>query len=305
MKVYDCFLYSYNPDILEIRLNVLNDVVDKFVIVESPYNWHGMFKGLEFAQFENLKRFEKFLHKIEYISVLDMPKYEKQESDMLYDRGSERAAWRLEAFNRNAIVRGISNCNDNDIIIISDFDEIPRPEIIQNIKNSGCNSIIALSLVDYFFKLNSLNINTEAYAINSIIVPGYIAKKHPIDEMRWGIKDSLMQNQQSYANTNVDLITNAGWHFSWVGDADFINTKIDGYRHDDFKSIEGRKAQIEQIKLREQVAVVENSTVNVPIDSFFPQYLVNNADKYHHLISKIVVEDGSAMFIDKLFKDLR
>lgn len=302
-KVYDCFLYSYNPDVLEIRLNVLNDVVDRFVIVESPYNWHGMFKGLTFAQPENLKRFEKFLHKIEYISVFDMPKYEHLPLD-----GEEDAALRLETFNRNAISRGLKDATDEDTVIISDFDEIPNPEIIQNIKNSNSKSLVALTMLNFSFKLNSLILGAGRWWTNSVVVPGSCVKNHSISDIRWGIRDAVVANKTSFANSEIDLVHYAGWHFTWIGDKKFINEKLDGYRHNQFRSKEGRESLVEELRLREESAYIqgaENIThnINVPIDSFFPQYLVNNQDRYGHLISKAVVEQSGNELKDKIIID--
>lgn len=295
MKVYDCFLYSYNPDILEIRLNVLNDVVDKFIIVESPYNWHGMFKGLSFAHPENLKRFEKFLHKIEYVSVFDMPKYEHLESD-----GPEDAALRLETFNRDAIIRGLNAVDDNDIVIISDFDEIPKPEIIKNIKASGQGSISALTCLYFKFKLNSLMLGVEKWWTNSVIVPGKLVKNNSISKIRWETRNAIVAGSTVYEDTNIELITSAGWHFSWVGDAAFINEKLDGYRHNEFRDESGRRELVEELEAKDR-DFAANDTINVPIDSFFPQYLVENKDKYDQLISKVISGQNVGDLQDRIY----
>lgn len=296
-KVYDCFLFSYNPDILEIRLSVLNDVVDRFVIVESPYNWHGMFKGLTFVQLENLNRFKKFLHKIEYIPVLDMPKYENLPSD-----GPEDAALRLETFNRNAIARGLTKVSDDDLVIISDFDEIPKPEIIKNLKESGQKNISVLTCLNFKFRLNSLILGAAKWWTNSVVVPGTLIHKYSISQIRWGLRNDITEGKNSFNNLETNLLHYAGWHFTWVGDTDHINEKLDAYRHNDFRYGEKRNLFIKQAKLREHLSSVED-TVNVPIDSFFPQYLIDNQEKYSHLISNAIIDKSGNDLLDVIYKD--
>ena len=114
MKIYDCFSYWDEDLLLELRLNILNDYVDYFVIVEGNKTWQNNYKKLRF----DISKFSKFKDKIIYIPVEDMP-----DGDNPYLR---------ENFQRNCIFRGLKNTTEDDLIIISDLDEIPNPKVINN-----------------------------------------------------------------------------------------------------------------------------------------------------------------------------
>ena len=102
MKIYDCFSYLDEDFLLDLRLNILNDFVDYFVIVEGNKTWQNNLKPFKFK----LERFNKFKNKIIYIPVEDLPDGENP-----YIR---------ENFQRNAIKRGITRADEEDLIIISD-----------------------------------------------------------------------------------------------------------------------------------------------------------------------------------------
>ena len=105
MKIYDCFSYWDEDFLLDLRLNILNDYVDYFVIVEGNKTWQDNKKKLRF----NINKFEKFKNKIIYIPVKDLP-------------GGDDPYLR-ENYQRNCIERGIKEANEDDLIIISDLDE--------------------------------------------------------------------------------------------------------------------------------------------------------------------------------------
>jgi beta-1,4-mannosyl-glycoprotein beta-1,4-N-acetylglucosaminyltransferase len=287
LKVYDCFMFSYSPDLLEIRLNILNDVVDKFVIVESPYGFDRNFKGLVFAKEENLKRFEKFLHKIEYVIVFDMPPYQRIDGEHPDD-----ASFRLESFNRNAIARGLKDVSENDIVLISDFDEIPNPKMIKEYKNSNAQNSWSFTLPLFWYKMNCMQLGVDPEWPHTIMFRGRLLNQYTPQELRF-LRD--------IDSNDLDRIYHGGWHFSWVGDEKFINEKLDGYAHQEFKSEEGRKGIANEVTLRENNSIV-NNTVNVPVDSFFPKYLVDNQEKYSHLISKAVVNQSGNDLKNKTYK---
>ena len=118
-KVYDCFLYNNEDLILDIRLNTLDRYVDYFVIVESAFTHSGFRKKLNFK----LEKFNKFKKKIIYIVVKKLPVKVKHFylRKIFYHKNFVR-----EQFQRNQIMRGLKNANPNDLIIISDIDEIPN-----------------------------------------------------------------------------------------------------------------------------------------------------------------------------------
>ena len=112
-KLYDCFIFNNETDLLEIRLNILNDYVDYFVIVESEETFTGIKKKLVF----DIKNYEKFKEKIIYGVIKKFPQ-------------DFKSAWQNESFQRNYILHLLDSATSEDFIIISDLDEIPNLENI-------------------------------------------------------------------------------------------------------------------------------------------------------------------------------
>ncbi len=143
MKIIDCFPFFNELDILEIRLNELYDSVDYFVLVEASKTQSLIDKPFYFEQ--NKERYSKFLNKIIHVKIEDCPK--------------NSHTWEMENFQRNSILLGlgkIKDLNDQDIIIISDLDEVVSSNSIASIKSQNLNvGAIALDFFVYFFNLKT------------------------------------------------------------------------------------------------------------------------------------------------------
>ena len=114
MAIYDCFQYFNEDHIADLRFNILNKFVDKFVVVESTVNHQGKSKKLNF----DINKYKKFKNKINYIVVDDTPENIKKPH-----KGGESL---VEQHQRNSIVKGLKNAEDSDFVILSDVDEIPN-----------------------------------------------------------------------------------------------------------------------------------------------------------------------------------
>ena len=134
MKIFDCFMYFDEDLLLDLRLNCLDKFVDKFIIIECNYNHKGESKKSSF----NKEKYKKFENKIEYILLKEQP--EDIERINVNDNEIETNdkyilnAVKRENFQRNYIKNCLSEASENDWIIISDLDEIPNPEVINNFK---------------------------------------------------------------------------------------------------------------------------------------------------------------------------
>ncbi len=126
MKIFDCFQFFDENMMLDLRLNILNDSVDKFVIVENTY----MHSGLKKKPVFDIKNFSKFKDKIIYILVDKLPEglYDTTIIKNIKDKGNRTIdnTLMIEHAQRNSIARGLTNANENDLIIVSDVDEIPN-----------------------------------------------------------------------------------------------------------------------------------------------------------------------------------
>ena len=165
MKIYDCLMYWDEDLILDLRLNILNEYVDKFVIVESNKTWQNNEKKLNF----NIERFKEFKSKIIYIPILDMP-------------GGDNP-WIRENFQRNCILRGLKEAEDNDLIIISDADEIPN---LKNIKQFMENKKYAsFKQLSFYYKLNMQNITYPYWHGSRISIKKHLKSPQWLRELKF------------------------------------------------------------------------------------------------------------------------
>ena len=268
--IYDCFTFFNELDLLEIRLNTLNDIVDKFVLVESTKTFTNKDKPLYFEQ--NKQRFEKFLHKIEHIIVDDFPRFD--------------ITWTYETFQRNAIERGLKNCKDEDIIIISDVDEIPNPQKVLEVKD-----LPGIKALDMEFYVYYLNCNTGVNWVKGSKILSYkdFLTYFDTHESRYCQYNLEKLNKGTTANkirlhdeTSVH-ISNGGWHFSALGGAEALKQKFRSYshiKHTKYLSEDELNKMVQDELLR-----IKNYQANVivPINNTFPMFIQENYKKYPDL----------------------
>ena len=216
MKIIDCFTFYNELDLLTYRLNILKDVVDYFVIVESTHTHTGKTKTLYFD--ENKHLFTNFTDKIIHIVVNDLPcKYIN--ANLSHDE-----VWKNENFQRNAISRGINclnNLEQSDLVIISDLDEIPDPCTLYKIKNNNINvDINSLEMDLYYYNLNTRFLEKWSY----VKIISY--KKY--NELNISCNDIRFYN--------CSTILNGGWHLSYFGDTKFIQNKIQNFSHQELNN---------------------------------------------------------------------
>lgn len=207
--IYDCFLLNDELDLLELRLNYLNALVDKFVIVESAYTFSGIPKPLHFSN--NAHRFAKFLNKINYIT-------DTAEPDLT-------SAWANEYHQRNLLKTGLKPANNDDLIIISDLDEIPYLNRILDNFQLDIPQRIPMSLSYYF--LNGIQPN-EIWSL-SVITPFHFIKNVNI-----GNRDALIND----LNIKLNYSGYYGGHFAYLFGNDierYIN-KIKSFSHQEYNT---------------------------------------------------------------------
>ena len=266
-KIIDCFTFYNELELLTYRLNILNDIVDYFVIVEATHTHIGKEKMLFFN--ENKHLFENFIHKIIHIIVDDFP-YKQPNVNT-----HEENQWSNERFQRNQIKRGLDklDLNDHDIITITDLDEIPDPNTLSKIKNNEINvEINSLQMDLYYYNLNS-KISKLWYHAKIVTYQKY--------------KDSTISCSDIRLSMNYPLINNGGWHLSYFGDSSFIKNKIENFGHQEFNSdFYTNKELIEKrIKNYEDLYERGNTISRIPIKN--NNYLPPEYDKY---LYKFIIE---------------
>ncbi len=263
MAIYDCFQFFNEEHILELRLNILNEAVDFFVFVESTTDHQGKPKKLNFDP----KKFEKYKDKIIYIVVDDTAENIKKAHI-----GGESL---VEQHQRNSLMKGLENCNDEDLIILSDVDEIPDPNKINLFNKENKYAVFSQKMFNY--KLNLLNETENNWHGSKICLkknlksPQWLRnlkfKKYPfwrIDKIR-----------------NLQIIENGGWHFAYLQKPENILKKIKSFAHgefnkENFANLENIK---EKINMKKDIFNRGISYKKVTIDNSFPKYIVDNKEK--------------------------
>ncbi len=247
MKIFDCFMYFDEEIVLDLRLNILNKYVDYFVIVESVFTHKGDKRDLQF----NPKKFEKFKDKIIYLIYDEHP--DKIEEVKYNDSENEKsrkyifnAAYR-ENGQRNFILQGLNNANDEDLILVSDVDEIPN--LMENDLKKINQKIILFKQDMFYYKFN--------LKLPNLIWTGTKGcKKKHLRSPQWlrNIKDRKFQIYRLdifFSKTkyiDVKVIDNGGWHFSNIKTAAEIEHKLKSYlHHREFDENPMTKSEISEI----------------------------------------------------------
>ena len=218
-KIIDGFIFYNELDMLEYRFNVLDDVVDMFILVESTHTHAGHPKPLFFEQ--NKARYAKFLPKIIHIIVDDFP-FLAPNIDY-----SKNEQWQNENWQRNCIARGISKIawlDSQDIILCSDLDEIPNPDMLHSLQTTDFNITIHALVQDFYY-----------YNLNSKIVSEQWVSARL---MTYGIFQQLGNTFSNLRFYGCITIPNAGWHLSYFGDERFIENKIREFGHQELNKTE-------------------------------------------------------------------
>ena len=226
MAIYDCFQYFDEDHVVELRLNILNKYVDYFVISESTKTHQGKNKKINF----NKNNFPKFKNKIKHV-VADY----KQEVDFQKHIGGESP---VEQHQRNFLIKGIEDASPDDLIILSDSDEIPDLSKISKIKNN--KKFIAFSQKMFMYKLNLQNLNESNW------IGSKIAKKKNIISMQ-KLRNLKFKKYPFWRIDKKHLqIINGGWHFSFLQTPSQILKKIKSYSHGEFDTNDLNEKVIEK-----------------------------------------------------------
>ena len=230
MNVYDCFMYFDEDLLLDLRLNTLNEYVSKFIITEATYTHNGTKKKLRF----DINNFKKFKDKIKYIVVDNQPPNILQidSNDDLAKKGEKLIlnGYARDNHQRNRLADGIVEAEDNDIILVSDLDEIPN---LKNVNLSNIkNKIIQFKQKMFYYKLNLCYPGFDWYGSKA-------CKKKNLISPQWlrNIKSKkyskfrldLIFNKKKYSD--IYHVSNGGWHFTCMRTPEELEYKLLNFAH--------------------------------------------------------------------------
>jgi beta-1,4-mannosyl-glycoprotein beta-1,4-N-acetylglucosaminyltransferase len=218
-KIYDCFLFDHELDMLNLRLHEMNNYVDHFILIESRNSHTGKDKELFFQKHKDL--FSKFSHKIEHI-VIDLPNEVLYEPYPLGIDEEDNLNKFRENYNRNAIKDVLERISpdDNDIILISDVDEIWDNKILSKIKHNQINFNTFKTITQRWHYWNF------KWDFSNMYWPGPAF-------CRWSyLKTTTPQkirNVRYEEETHLNGIN--GWHLSWFGNVECNLHKLKNTHH--------------------------------------------------------------------------
>jgi len=288
MKIYDCFMYFDEDTVLSVRLEELNKYVDFFVIIESSYSHNGEKRNLNF----NINKFSKFKEKIIYKVYNEIPKNilqinKSDNKDEIKNKKILNAVYR-ENSQRNYISLALKNANKNDLILISDVDEIPNLDSLDY--NNISEKIIIFKQKMFYYKFNLKLPNftwhgTKACKYKFLKSPQWLRniknKKYKL------LRLDIYFSNKKY--NSIKFIENGGWHFTYIKAPENIQNKLKSYLH--HVDYEDNPLNVESISrlVSERRAIYDHekdkkswkkigegqSLVLEPIDNL-PKYVIEN-----------------------------
>ena len=254
MRIFDCTTFYDENFILDVRFNILDQFVDKFVICESAYSHSGKKKKFNF----DISKFEKFKHKIIYLKIDHEPKnliYKSSNNENTKENTKDvriNAIKRI-AYQRNFLKEGILDASNNDLIFYSDNDEIPRLNDANLDKIQ--NKLIFFKQKLFYYKFNLFCDRYDWYGTKG-------CKKKDLIDFEWlrNIKtkkynfyrfDTLFSKTKY---TDVKIINDGGWHFSQLKKIDDIYSKLTNSEdHQEFKDTGKKISDIEDLVNRKVI----------------------------------------------------
>jgi len=261
MAIYDCFQYFDEDHMVDLRLNILDQYVDYFVISESTKTHQGKDKKINF----DIKKFSKFKKKIKFI-VADY----NESINFKNHIGGESP---IEQHQRNSLIKGIEDASSEDLIILSDSDEIPDLTKLNEIKNN--KKIIAFSQKMFMYKINLQNIDESNWIGSKITMKKNITTMQNLRNLKF--KKYPFWRIDKY---NLQTIK-GGWHFSFLQTPDQILNKIKSFSHGEFNINNINEKIIEEKILKNEDIFGRGITLKkTPLDSSYPSYILENKEKF-------------------------
>lgn len=256
MKIFDCFLYHNENLVLDIRLNTLSKYIHKFIIVESMFDHQGNKKKLNFK----IENFQNFKNKIIYLIVEKFPE--------------NISNWGRENYQRNFILNGLNNADDDDLIIISDIDEIPDFSKINKI-NDYKYSVFEQKM--FYYKINLQN-KTNPFWYGS-----RACKKKYLNSPQW-FRDQKVKIQPFWKFYKIkwNIIKNGGWHFSFLMSPENIKSKLSAYAHSEYNNSKYNNLSTIKNAIDQHIDLFNRPIKyeKVDFDHSFPEYILKNKQKF-------------------------
>ena len=276
--VIDCIPFFNELDILKLRLHILDPLVDRFVIEEATHTFSGLPKDLCFEK--NREMFEEFLPKITYLVVDNSPE--------------EISTHERDKFQKNALAKALTDASDEDVLILSDVDEIPNPAVLQElVKRFDPDKIYHLGQRNFYCYLNM-----EEVSGNLLSITG----EFPGVERRMWLGTKVFAKKNIPESGIIDLreispedprsvrVADGGWHFGYMGschETDVsrrVGTKVVAAAHQEYNTEDVLAEVKDRLILGEDIFGRNAVFQWAVVDESYPQYLLEHKSEYDYLI---------------------
>ncbi len=287
--IYDCIPFFNELDILKLRMQILSPYVDKFVLEESTVTFSGEPKEMIFAK--NRDMFREFEDKILYVAVDNSPM-------------SGVTTHERDKFQKNQLIRAMTEAKPDDIVIFSDVDEIPNPKVLQKIvQNFDQEKIYHLAQRMFYCFLNM-----EEVSGNLLSITGEF---QGVDRKQWlGTKICCFKNlpkegivflrEVSPKDPRSVRVPDGGWHFGYMGGdgerdvAKRIGIKVQAAAHQEYNKSRYLNEAVDRLLCGEDIFDRNAKFIRVPIDDSYPEYLREHQEEYAFLIAPEIGQAGIA-----------
>jgi beta-1,4-mannosyl-glycoprotein beta-1,4-N-acetylglucosaminyltransferase len=262
-KLLDCFLYNNERQLLEVRLQLLEHVVDRFVIVWAAETFTGIRKEGGFPW--DSKVVQRLKDRIDLVAI---------------DKLQGATAWEKESHSRNSLADGLRGVASNDLVVVSDVDEIPRPEVLRDLRAGQLRGLKVLATDYYNFNINYQLVHGLQAAWAGPVVCDFASFTSPqaLRDLRW-----------SHLHDDAHMIYEAGWHFSFLTDTTEVREKLASFSHQEVevqertdsisKLIETRQGFHDHMNPASVWAVISDASFRcdelVPLVRAFPSFFLD------------------------------
>ena len=291
MNIYDCFMYFDEDLLLDLRLNSLDKFVKKFVITEATYTHNGNKKELKF----DINKFQKFKDKIIYLVVDNQP---NNILDLIEGESKEKRGEKLilngmarDYFQRENLKRGLVDIDDEDLVLISDLDEIPNFQELNFTRIK--NNILIFEQKMFYYKLNLFYsdftwLGSKATKYKNFLSPQWLRNIKGRNYPRWRIDTWFSKKKYS----NLLFIKNGGWHFTCLRTPEELEKKLLNFAHhyeyeesglkiNDLKKLIKEKRVMYDHNIDQKGYKWSGKSILKKIDEkLLPNYVYSNMNKY-------------------------
>ena len=268
MKIYDCITFFNESLQANLRFNILNNYVEKFIVCESKFDHKGRYKGVNF----NLENYKEFKYKIIHLVI-----------DKQFPNTSD--PWKTQAFQREFIFNGLNDADPEDCIMFSDPDEIPRPETLTNLKLHKKYGIFLQKM--FCYKLNIYNPHETPWEGSRVCLKKNLRS---IDFLRQKIlkKNIRYPFWRIDKEKDIQLIDDGGWHFNYLLEAEKISIKLKTFAHTQYNQDEFTDVKVIKKNIHEMRDLFNrgHKYYKVHLDNTFPDYILNNQSEFDQWIEQ-------------------